>query len=194
MSSFPPANWEVRFLRDMPSLAVEVEDSSMPSMAAYMALRPAGGQEGNFRFVLAGPSKIRVRFAITDLLDSPLFEGMVAESELEIGDQIRMENNSTCSAWTDIVELVRSQDYMITDGEDNDVAEDFLMGLDQYKAELLKNTGKTERAGICLRWMLGLRGQCTDILLMAQVRKLKKFSAGKLKNYSKLRRFGERNT
>ena len=173
MSSFPPANWEVRFLRDMPSLAVEVEDSSMPSMAAYMALRLAGGQEGNFRFVLAGPSKIRVRFAITDLLDSPLFEGMVAESELEIGDQIRMENNSTCSAWTDIVELVRSQDYMITNGEDNDVAEDFLMGLDQYKAELLKNTGKTERAGICLRWMLGLRGQSTDILLMAQVRKLK---------------------
>ena len=83
---------------------------------------------------------------------------------------------------------------MITDGEDNDVAEDFLRGLDQYKAELLKNTGKTERAGICLRWMLGLRGQCTDILLMAQVRKLKKFSAGKLKNYSTLRRFDETNT
>ena len=122
MSSFPPPNWEVRFLKDMGSLACEVKDSTQPSMAAYLAVKPAGGEEGNFRFVLAGPHKIRLRFEIKNVLPSDLFNNMVAEAELEIGDQVVMERNSVCSAWMDLVELVRSQDVMITDGDDNDIA------------------------------------------------------------------------
>ena len=58
MSSFPPPNWEVQFLKDMDSLACEAKDSTRPSIAAYLAVKSAGGEEGNFRFVLAAPHNI----------------------------------------------------------------------------------------------------------------------------------------
>ena len=170
MSSFPPPNWEVRFLRDMGSLACEAKDSTRPSMAAYLAVKPAGGEEGNFRFVLAGPHKIRLRFEVKKVLPSNIFDGMVAEAELEIGDQVILEKNSVCSAWIDMVELVQSQDFMITDSDDNDVGDAFLAGIQSYRADLLEDTGRAEGAGICIRWILGIRGENTDILLMAQVR------------------------
>ena len=170
MSSFPPLNWEVRFLKDMGSLACEVKDSAQPSMAAYLAVKPAGGEEGNFRFVLAGPHKIRLRFEIKNVLPSDLFNNMVAEAELEIGDQVVMERNSVCSAWMDLVELVRSQDVMITDGDDNDIADEFLAALQKYKEDVLRDKGRTEGTGICFRLILGVRGENTDVILMAQVK------------------------
>ena len=169
MSSFPPPNWEVQFLKDMDSLACEAKDSTRLSIAAYLAVKPAGGEEGNFRFVLAGPHKIRLRFEIKNVLPSELFNNMVAEAELEIGDQVVLEMNSVCSAWMDLVELVRSQDVMITGENDNDVWDEFLTGLQQYKEDVLRDKGWAEGAGICFRWILGIRGENTDIILMAQV-------------------------
>ena len=74
-----------------------------------------------------------------------------------------------CSDWSDIVELVRSQDYMITDNEDDDISETFLATLEQHRQELLKLSKKADQAGICMRWILGTRGDCTDILLFTQV-------------------------
>ena len=56
MSSFPPKKWEVRFLRDMQTLACETVESGEISMV----VKPAGREEGSFRFVLAGPSKLKV--------------------------------------------------------------------------------------------------------------------------------------
>ena len=94
---------------------------------------------------------------------------MVAEAELEIGDQVVLEMNSVCSAWMDLVELVRSQDVMITGENDNDIGDEFLMGLQQYKEDVLRDKGRAEGAGICFRWILGIRGENTDIILMAQV-------------------------
>ena len=170
MSSFPPANWAVRFLKDMPSLACEAADNVRPSMAAYMVIKPAGGEEGNFRFVMAGPHKIRLRFEVTKVIPSSLFEGMIAEAELDIGDQVRLERNSVCSAWMDVLELVRSQDFMVTDEADNDVAENFLTGMQQHREDLVKAGESAEGAGICVRWLLGTRGEDKDIVLMAQVK------------------------
>ena len=160
MSSFPPANWTVRFLKDMPSLGCEVTDSVRPSMAAFMAVKPSGGEEGSFRFVMAGPHKIRLRFEIT----------MIAEAELDIGDQVRLEKNSVCSAWMDVVELVRSQDFVITDEKDNDAADDFLEGMKRHREDLLKSNESVEGAGICVRWVLGTRGEDRNVVLIAQVK------------------------
>ena len=81
-----------------------------------------------------------------------------------------MERNSVCSAWMDLVELVRSQDVMITDGDDNDIADEFLAALQKYKEDVLRDKGRTEGAGICFRWILGVRGENTDVILMAQVK------------------------
>ena len=105
MLSFPPKKWEVRFLRDMQTLACENPEHGI-SMGAYMALKPAGGEEGSFCFVLAGPNKLKIRLEMSDVLNNPLFGGMFAEAELAIGDQIRIEKNSAGSAWVDVVDLV----------------------------------------------------------------------------------------
>ena len=164
MSSFPRKKWEVRFLRDMQTLACETVESGEISMV----VKPAGREEGSFRFVLAGPSKLKVRFNIDDVLNSPLFEGMIAEAELAVGDQIRREKNSACSAYADVVELVRSQDYLVTDSDDNDVADEFLANLDKCKKDLDKK-GQGDMLGISIRWVLGTLPNSTRVQLFAQV-------------------------
>ena len=169
MSSFPPKKWEVRYLRDMQTLDCESLDQGI-SMSAYMALKPAGGEEGSFRFVLAGPNKLKIRFEVSDVLNNPLFGGMFAEAELAIGDQIRMEKNSAGSAWVDVVELIRSQDYLVTDSDDNDVADEFLANLETCRKELDKKD-QGHILGISIRWMLGTVPDSTRVLLFAQVMK-----------------------
>ena len=67
------------------------------------------------------------------------------------------------------MELVRSQDYMITNDNDDDVSEAFLANLEQHKLALLEQSNRSDLAGICMRWILGTRGSSTDILLLAQV-------------------------
>ena len=137
-------------------------------MEAFLAIQPAAGEEGSFRFVLAGPDKIKVRFPITQLLPDSHFEGMIAETELVVGDQIKLEKNSVCSSWIDLVDLVRSQDVNITDEKDEDRSEDFLGALDNYRKDLMEKKGRVELAGISLRWLLGTMTGSTDVLLIAQ--------------------------
>ena len=169
MSSFPPSKWEVRFLKDMTTQSCSPGEDGGPAMAAYLAVRPSSGEEGTFRFALAGPDKIKLRFAITDGLPSCLFDGMTAESEMDIGDQIKFEKNTVCSDWMDLVELVRSQDVMITNNDDEDLADEFLANLEEYKKELMEEVGKSDRAGICIRWVLGTWGEDKKIILISQV-------------------------
>ena len=73
MSGFPPSKWEVRFLKDMHSLACQANEDGEITMAAYMAVKPSGGEEGTYRFALNGPNKIKLRFAVSDLLPGDLF-------------------------------------------------------------------------------------------------------------------------
>ena len=169
MSSFPPRQWVVRYLRDMETLTCEPAESGI-SMAALLAVRPAPGEEGNFRFAMAGPDKLKLKFSIRDILNSPQFDGMSAEAELDIGDQIQFDKNSVSSPWVDVVDLVRSQDFMITNREDEDVSEEFLTGMTKYKDDLLKKSGRADLAGISIRWVLGLRGDSKRVILFAQVR------------------------
>ena len=170
MSSFPPKRWNVRYLKDMASLSCEPSDDNEVSMEAFMAVRPSSGQEGNFRFTLAGPSKLPIQFDVSDVLKSDLFRDMTVEAELDIADNIRMELNSVCSEWVDIVELVRSQDISIVGKKREDRVDEFLTSIDSLKKDLMEETGRTEKAGICLRWVLGTVMNSREVILMAQVR------------------------
>ena len=169
MSSYPPSKWKVRYLKDMQTLACESTEEDAISMAAYLAVRPSDGEEGSFRFVLHGPDNIKLKFPANRLLPGELFADMFIEAELKIGDQIQMERNSVCSAWVDIVDLVRSQDILVVDSSDEDVAVEFLAAIDAFKRDHTESTGKADSAGICLRWVLGTRGEDTRIILFAQV-------------------------
>ena len=169
MSSFPPKRWNVRYLKDMASLSCEPSEDNEVSMEAFMAVRPSSGMEGNFRFSLAGPSKLPLQFDVPDVLRSELFQDMVVEAELDIADNIVMEPNSVCSEWVDIVELVRSQDITIVGKRREDRADEFLMAIDSLKKDLMEETGSTERAGICLRWVLCTVGDSKEVILAAQV-------------------------
>jgi len=60
MSSFPPLNWEVRFIEDMDKIFLD-EGSSTLSVAALLAVKPARGAEGDFRFILMGSDPICAR-------------------------------------------------------------------------------------------------------------------------------------
>ena len=48
MSGFPPKKWEARFLQDMDTLQCSQKEGETLSMEAYVAVKPSGGQEGNF--------------------------------------------------------------------------------------------------------------------------------------------------
>ena len=133
------------------NLACNAREDGAPSMAAYMAVKPSSGEEGAFRFALAGPDKIKLRFAIDQILPTKQF----AEAEMGIGDQIQVDYNLVCSPWVDVVELIRSQDILIVDDNDKDAADGFLTALDVYTKELVEKTSRGDRAGISLRWALG---------------------------------------
>ena len=94
MSSFPPKRWEVRYLKDMDTMTCEPPDAGENALAAFLAVKPAGIEEGNFRFTLAGPDRLKIKFKITDVIDSRLFDGMFAEAELSVRgpDTIRKEH------------------------------------------------------------------------------------------------------
>ena len=101
MSSFPPPSWNVRFLQDMESLECSLTGENNITMEAFVAVRPAGGQEGNFKFVIGGPRMLKLSFPVSKLLGDPVFNNMTAEIEMKPGEQIKLCKNSACSAWWD---------------------------------------------------------------------------------------------
>ena len=90
MSSFPPKSWSVRFLQDMEIIECGLVDSDNLTMEAMVVVRPASGQEGNFRFALAGPEMLKLSFPVSKVLAGPEFDSMVAEVEMKPGDQIKL--------------------------------------------------------------------------------------------------------
>lgn len=87
MSSFPPKEWQVRYLADMDTLTGD--DISAPvSLEALMAVRPADGEEGTFRFILAGASKLKLSIPVQKVLPMEVFKGLNIELEMELGTQV----------------------------------------------------------------------------------------------------------
>ena len=74
MSSFPPKRWDVRFTKDMRTLScTHGPDGPGINMEAFLAVKPASGEEGGFQFALDGPEKITLKFNIQTVL--PLVPG-----------------------------------------------------------------------------------------------------------------------
>ena len=170
MSSFPPKQWAVRYLCDMDPMECTAREDKGISMEAFLAVKPAGGQEGSFRFALSGPEKVKLGFNIENVLPSGLFAGMAAVAKVVIADHVQLMKNSVCTKWMDVLELVRSQDIQILDGLGEDVSEEFIHAMDCYKKDVLQQTGSTDRAGISFQWLIGNKKGETEVLLMAQVR------------------------
>ena len=169
MTAFPPKRWDVRFISDFDTLGCSEMAGGGLSMEAFLAIKPATGQEGSFRLVLMDPEKIKLRFNMNAVLPSGLFAGMVAEAELNVGEHISIEKNSICSKWQDLAELVQSQDFLILDGLGEDASEEFSTALQSYKEDLKQETGSSDRAGISFRWVIGTLKGDSKLLLMAQV-------------------------
>jgi len=188
MSSFPPSKWEVRFLKDMDTYEGSSNENHDLSMEALMALRPSEGEEGNFRFVLAGPNIMRLSTPVNSILAGEEFKGMRIEAQMGVGDQLKLEKNSVCTKWMDIVELVQSQDVEIVNDQGEDVSESFLALMEIYRKEdRPQNSGNfkellqtylcqkytvlliySDFPGICMRWLLGTLVGNTQVLLIAQ--------------------------
>ena len=166
MSEFPPPSWSVRFLQDMENLECSLQDESSLTMEAFAAIRPAGGQEGNFRFVLGGPQMLRLSFPISKVLAGPAFKDMVAEIEMKPGEQIKMSRNSACSIWWDFEDLVSSLDAVVTNGKGRDMGDEFLTAI-RHNKELMAQ--QADWPGLCMRWILGTREGSKDVRLFAQV-------------------------
>ena len=89
MSSFPPKQWQVRYLADLDTLAGTVHEDRPISLEALLAVRPSGGEEGSFRFTLAGPSHVKIRITVTDVLQDEAFKNMFLDIQMELGTQVK---------------------------------------------------------------------------------------------------------
>jgi len=135
MSSFPPRNWQVKFLEDMDSMEGTVLEGREVSLEALLAVRPSNGEEGTFRFVLAGCKHLNLRFEASSIIQDSSLNNMWLELQLEVGTQIKLEKNSVASRWSDMVELVSSQDVDVTNNEGEDNSEAFLAAMAAIKTK-----------------------------------------------------------
>lgn len=142
MSSFPPKQWQVRYLKDLETMQGTVREDKPISLEALLAIQPSEGEEGTFRFTLAGPQHLQMRIRVTDILQEKAFDNMWLSFQMELGTQIKLEKNSVASKWMDMVEMVNAQDIDVTDAEGEEVNEAFLLAM-----ETLKKQANAERSG-----------------------------------------------
>ena len=89
MSSFPPLQWQVRYLQDMDTLASTVQEGQTISMEALMAVRPAGGEEGSYRFTLAGAEHVKLQIHVYEVLKHEPFKNVYLDLQMELGTQVK---------------------------------------------------------------------------------------------------------
>ncbi len=73
MSSFPPAEREVRYLQDMETYTAEPNNCKL-TLAALLAVKPAGPMEGSFRIVLAGTEDLVVKLPVISFIPHKTME------------------------------------------------------------------------------------------------------------------------
>ena len=166
MSSFPPKSWRVRFLQDMENIDCSLRDGDNVTMEALVAVRPAGGEEGSFKFTLAGPEMLRLTFPLSKILPGDAFADMIAEIEMKPGDQIRLAKNTVATTWWDFEELVTSQDAVVLDSKGQDKGDEFLTAIGFDKTLVQQSAS---RLGLCFRWVLGTWAGSKQVVLIAQV-------------------------
>lgn len=88
MSSFPPSKWEVRFLKDLDTLEGTPLEEEQVSLDALLAVRPAQGEEGSFRFAISGDAAIQLNLDPEELLQDARFNNMTIHLEMKPGEQV----------------------------------------------------------------------------------------------------------
>jgi hypothetical protein len=161
MSSFPPADWEVRYLQDMETYTAEPDNRRL-TLAALLAVKPAGALEGTFRFVLAGTEDIEIKLPVAEFMPHKAVENFTVVGQFQPGTQIVMQPNSAASPWVDFRDLVAAQDVDIHDENGELASEALLQAMDRNK--IGRNT-----LGASWRWMVAVadNGQTLELQLQA---------------------------
>jgi hypothetical protein len=144
----------------MDTLTAEPDGHKL-SLAALLAVNPAGAREGNFRLVLAGTEDVSVRLPITDFIPHKSMEGFTVVGQFQPGGQIVMQPNSTATSWVDFRELVASQDVDIYNQDGELAAEDLLAAMDQHRS------GRAT-LGAAWRWMTAVADNGLSLELQLQ--------------------------
>jgi len=121
----------------MDTMEAGTKDNDDNTMKALLAIKPAEGNKEAFRFALASPDSIKLHFHIQDLLQDFIFDDMIIQAKINIGQQIAQEKNSVGSKWMNIVELINSQDVQEVDQSSTNVSECFMEPMDNYKKKTL---------------------------------------------------------
>jgi hypothetical protein len=104
---------------------------------------------------------VAVKMKAIDVLPIPEMEPFVISGQFKPGTQIVLQNNSTCSGWYDLADLVASQDLEVTDLDGEDAHEEFLEAIETAQATL-------QVIGISWRWMLTASGDLKGLELQLQ--------------------------
>ncbi len=136
-------------------------DGHKLTLAALLAVKPAGAREGSFRLVLAGTEDITVRLPVAEFIPHKSVEGFTVVGQFQPGGQIVMQPNSTATSWIDFRELVASQDVDIFDQSGELAAEELLAAMDQHRS------GRATLAA-SWRWMTAVADNGLNLELQLQ--------------------------
>jgi len=163
MASFPPNSWEVRPLEDMAAMEGSPQTEDTFCLQTLLAVPPAAGEEGSYRFLVSGRDHLSIEMPVTSVIGDPRFKDLTITAQFQPGTQVTIDANSSCSAWADVVDLIRSQDVDVLDSAGKLAGDEFNRLIEEYQ-----NSKPAVPAGICWRWVLGLRDNPRDTYLMLQ--------------------------
>jgi hypothetical protein len=90
MATFPPESWECRFIQDFDAYTPAPPTSGRLHLTALMAIRPAEGLEGHYKFMLTGVEHLQVKIPIARILSLPVLENLVLEGQFLPGHQVHL--------------------------------------------------------------------------------------------------------
>jgi hypothetical protein len=111
--------------------------------------------------MLGGSEHVNVRIKAIDILPIPEMEPYELVGQFRPGTQVVLQNNSTCSGWFDLTDLVASQDLDVVDQEGEDAHDEFLSAVKLAQQTLAA-------IGLSWRWMLAASGDLKSLELQLQ--------------------------
>jgi hypothetical protein len=101
----------------------------------------------NFRFALGGTAIITAEFTSKDLFATKILPSTPLTFKAR-PNQIVLRKNMLSSAWMDVLDLVRSQDLLVTTDDSGDENDDFL--------ELIEALEDKDSVAAAIRWAVGV--------------------------------------
>jgi len=90
MVSYPPTMWEVRSLEDMDNMEGSPQTDSDFSFQVFLAVPPAEGKEGSFKFELTGRDHLMMEVPVSSILKDERFRGLAIHTQLQLGNQVNL--------------------------------------------------------------------------------------------------------